>query len=231
MAEAKEKAPADKTAGREIEATADILATFEVGLEVALQKDISTGQNWAAMAGWLAGKAVILDGPRALVKQGILFGGNAVRARYLHLGRLYGFAANVLQVWREPMLVVLDWPERVEMMPLGSERRVSTRMSTNLTLMHAGGRTSSFAAQIDDLSRSGCRVRVERDRQTDRRFEPGSQIEITLELPGWDKPVAMKAEVRNVLTREGFLSLGSKFSEKEQAREREAIAVLVESQL
>jgi hypothetical protein len=228
---AKSPQPQTPAAGSVLTDQEEIAATLVVGCEVAVQKELSPERQWANLAGWLPGRGLILDGPRSLVTRGALFRGNPVTLRYLNLGVLYGFAGRVEQVVREPLMVVVGWPERLEVMALGAEPRAAAKLPAGLSLLHPGGRRTDFAATLEDLSRSGCRLRVERTRASEGRLEPGARVEVRLALPGSDEPAALAAEVRNSLTRESFIGLGLKFDTEGQDDRLAAVARVVERQL
>jgi hypothetical protein len=144
---------------------------------------------------------------------------------------LYGYAGRVEQVVREPLLVVVSWPERLEVMALGAEPRAAANLPAGLTLLHPGGRRTDFEATLEDLSPSGCRISLQRGRASEGRLERGAQVEVRITLPGATEPTVLAAEVRNSLSGERFLSLGIRFGAEGQDSQLAAVARVVDRQL
>ena len=207
-----------------------ITATMQVGNEVLVQKELSAERHWANFIGWIPGEFLFLDGPRQLVKMGFLFKGNVILVRYLYLGTMYGFTSKVYDLIGYPLMVLVEWPAKVEVMRPSSEPRAAANLEAHLFVLRPDGQHLKFPATLRDLSCSGCKLLVPRDKKSENRFSSGVQTAIQVQIPGQEKPLTLRAEVRNVLKQKDDIVLGLRFSE-DQPDKRAIIASIMERQL
>jgi len=207
-----------------------IAATMQVGNEVLVQKELSTDRHWANFVGWIPGEFLFLDGPRQLVKMGFLFKGNVILVRYLHLGTMYGFTSKVYDLIGYPLVVLVEWPAKVEVMRPSSEPRAAANLDAQLFVLRPDGQHMKFPSVLRDLSCSGCKLLVQRDKISENRFSPGLQTAIQVQIPGQEKLLTLRAEVRNILKQKDDIILGLRFFE-DQPDKRAIIAGIMESQL
>lgn len=207
-----------------------IAGTMQVSSEVLVQKELSNERYWANFVGWIPGEFIFLDGPRQLVKQGFLFKGNVIFVRYLHLGTMYGFSTKVYDIIGYPLTVLLEWPEKVDVMRPRTARRAASNLSAQLFLLQPDGDHSQFPAMLRDLSGAGCKVLVARDKDSENYFKAEAPAAVHVKIPGEDKPFTLRAEIRNILKQKKDIVLGLRFTE-DQPEKRAAIEVVVGRQI
>lgn len=209
MAEANSKDGPNRQVGL-ITNPSDMADTLEVGGYVLVQKEMGSQKTWCQILGWIIGKFLFLDGPSLWVGRGNLFKGNAILGRYLRLGRLYGFKCAVHEVVRDPLIVIVEWPEQVEAITLSSEMRAKT--SFPVTLMAAGvAGGGQIEAKLRDLSPLGCQLAIDSPPEEAKNLSQGDTAQLMITLPPEDQATALKADVRNVQARGRELLLGLRF--------------------
>lgn len=193
-------------------------AAFQVGLELIVQKEMSQEKQRATLLGWTAGEFLLLDGPAQWVAMGQLFTQNRLLVRFISLGLFYGLSAKVLTVFKNPLIVVLEWPRGLERIALSSENRYA--LNTPVEVAGQVGEDQfgpPHPGILTDISRGGCQVRVKRTPDSARDFFQGSQARLDLALPGRNAQTAILAQVRNTQRTGTDLIMGMRFLDGQEA--------------
>jgi|GEM_PF-2677910 len=196
-----------------IEEPSAIAASLQVGLEVIVQKDVGQEKQWATILGWSAEQFLLLDGPAVWAAAAQLFPQNRLLVRFISLGSFYGFDAKVLVLFKNPLLVVTEWPRQLERMALSQENRYAVNLPVELAPVEAeGGLGQNHAGALTDISQGGCQVRLKRAPATTRDFYKGSLARLGLRLTAGAPPIPLTAEVRNTQRTGTDLVLGMRFT-------------------
>lgn len=195
-----------------IDNPATIAACLQVGLEVIVQKDVGQEKQWASILGWSPEQFLLLDGPVAWASAAQLFPQNRLLIRFISLGSFYGFEAKVLVLFKNPLLVVTEWPRQLERMALSQENRYAVNLAVDLVALESDGSLGqTHSAILNDISQGGCQVRLRRSPATVRDFYKGSQARLFLKPAENAPPVQLTAEVRNTQRTGSDLVLGMRF--------------------
>lgn len=222
----------DKPAGGNllVDDPQEIARSLRLGQELIVQKEMAAEKHWASLAGWRENQYLLVDGPDFPVSTGSIFQNNVLLVRFLHLGRMFGFAAKVRAVVREPPLMVLSWPPSLEVVTLSQERRYAVDLAAHLTL-NPDAAAQSAEGRLRDLSAHGCQVVVQPgDLPSPQAVAKGTRARVSLALPGQAEPVLLSAEVRNLLKREDKLVVGLLF-DSGQEKVTGRIDLLLQQQL
>lgn len=196
-----------------IEDPSAIAASLQVGLEVIVQKDVGQEKQWATILGWSAEQFLLLDGPAVWAAAAQLFPQNRLLVRFVSLGSFYGFDAKVLVIFKNPLLVVTEWPRQLERMALSQENRYAVNLPVDLAPVEAeGGLGQTHSGALTDISQGGCQVRLKRTPATTRDFYKGSLARLGLRLTASAPPIPLTAEVRNTQRTGTDLVLGMRFT-------------------
>ncbi len=196
-----------------IEEPSAIAACLQVGLEVIVQKDVGQEKQWATILGWSSEQFLLLDGPVAWASAAQLFPQNRLLVRFISLGSFYGFDAKILVIFKNPLLVVTEWPRQLERMALSQENRYAVSLPMELAPVEAeGGLGQNHFGALNDISQGGCQVRLKRTPAATRDFYKGSQARINLRLAEGAPPVQLTAEVRNTQRTGSDLVMGMRFA-------------------
>lgn len=201
-----------------IEEPRQIQEVLRLGLEVIAQKESGSEKRSAVITGWSLGRYLILEGLSSMVFSGALFQGNSLLVRFQYLGGVFGFAAQVRAVIKDPPLVVLAWPAKVERVHLTSEKRVALELEVILQGNGSDGEAASSEVVLRDLSRGGGQLMLAANRVNQETFTPQTAVSISFVPPGKGQPVAMSAEVANTRATTGGLVLGVHFNEGQDAK-------------
>lgn len=197
---------------------AAMVTSFQVGLELIVQKEVSQEKQRANLVGWTAGEYLLIDGPSQWVAMGQLFAQNRLLVRFIALGQFYGFAAKVVTVYKNPLLVVLEWPRNLERIALSSENRYALSTPVEVAGQAGdGGYGEPHPGLLNDISKGGCQVRVKRTPEAARDFFQGSQARLDLNLPGRNAVTSIRAQVRNTQRTGTDLIMGMQFLEGQDA--------------
>lgn len=196
-----------------LEEPSAIAACLQVGLEVIVQKDVGQEKQWATILGWSPEQFLLLDGPVAWASAAQLFPQNRLLVRFISLGSFYGFDAKILVIFKNPLLVVTEWPRQLERMALSQENRYAVSLSMELAPVEAeGGLGQNHFGTLNDISQGGCQVRLKRTPAATRDFYKGSQARINLRLAESAPPIQLTAEVRNTQRTGSDLVMGMRFA-------------------
>lgn len=196
-----------------IDNPAAIAACLQVGLEVIVQKDVGQEKQWATIVGWSPEQFLLLDGPATWAAAAQLFPQNRLLIRFISLGSFYGFDAKVLVLFKNPLLVVTEWPRQLERMPLSRENRYAVNLAVELVALEGDGSLGpTHPAILTDISQGGCQVRLRRSPTTVRDFYKGGQARLILRLSEASAPILLTAEVRNIQRTGSDLVMGMRFA-------------------
>ena len=137
-----------------IDNPAAIAACLQVGLEVIVQKDVGQEKQWATIVGWSPEQFLLLDGPATWAAAAQLFPQNRLLIRFISLGSFYGFDAKVLVLFKNPLLVVTEWPRQLERMPLSRENRYAVTLAVDRLAKQASGSGGSGPHRGEGADRS-----------------------------------------------------------------------------
>lgn len=196
-----------------IEDPSAIAASLQVGLEVIVQKDVGQEKQWATILGWSPEQFLLLDGPAAWVGAAQLFPQNRLLIRFISLGSFYGFDAKILVIFKNPLLVVTEWPRQLERMALSQENRYAVNFPVELAPVEADGSLGqTHQGILNDISQGGCQVRLRRSPATTRDFFKDSLAKLSLKLSENSPEILLTAEVRNSQRTGSDLVMGMRFA-------------------
>lgn len=201
---------------------------LRVGHPLLLQKEISQEKTTCHVMGWEPGLYLALFVPARIGQLGFVFPGNAVLLRFVRLGKVYGFAAKVLESYSEYDLVLVEWPKRLEEVGLTSEMRLEINMQVNACVMKTTGLEflPPQPLKILDISKGGCRLCVSNNPANTATYFNDRHIQIKLPAQGLAQPVNIKAQIRNTSVSGDELELGVQFGpdqDQELAMVRESL--------
>jgi hypothetical protein len=128
--------------------------------------------------------------------------------RYLYRGTVYGFKCTLLGAVEKPAkLLLLSYPENIEMVSLRQHQRVQCLIPGRLELG-----STTYHGMVLDLSVSGCRFAFTTTTEDDLSMvKPGEDVYLSLHLPGLsiEKPLAIT--VKNVRKHADKVSVGGEF--------------------
>ncbi|MBI2422664.1 MAG: PilZ domain-containing protein [Candidatus Hydrogenedentes bacterium] len=180
-------------------------------VQIGLGKPVSRRLR-SALRGWRHGQFVLLDRPE--LSPGILYDfeiGHPLVIRFLRDGLACAFDTEAIDWdsrYQSPSLRV-KWPASMQCVPFRKSERLRLRIPC--TLHTAQG--PDMEAEIDDVSSSGCRVRLS------RRLEHGAQIRLSFSMPDGAIIDSMEATVRNVTPAGKGFAAGCEFKVGQEALE------------
>lgn len=190
---------------------------IEVGTELLIEIVNLSLKIKGALVGLEYGSYVILRlSPKDLVgnfrSEEVL--GSPIIVRYLFKGSVYGFKTSIANTVSNPARILFTkYPDKIE----GMNIRTNTRYSCILPARTTFG-DDTFDGAMVDISLEGGRCVIKRP--------PGPELEslysaidanktalIKLDLPGVDKPIDIKASIRNICKDIDRVSFGGSFDE------------------
>lgn len=143
--------------------------------------------------------------------------GSAIIVRYLFKGAVYGFKTSIMNTVSNPARILFTkYPENIE----GMNIRTNPRYSCILPARTAFG-DSAFNGAMVDISMEGGRCVIKRPPGPEMEslclaIDANKSAHIKLDLPGIDKPIDIKASVRNICKDNDKISFGASFDEISQ---------------
>lgn len=165
----------------------------------------------ARLIGWREGEYLICTLPELGGKPMDLAVGEAVSLRYVLDGEVYALNGRVRGKVLEPEpLFLLDYPERIERVPLRADHRVPVRLPAVISWLPAGGRTPVGLAFgfLRDLTTDGGQLEVPVPETAD---PSGRTLTVTFGV-GLEREVRTTALVRNFVRDGKSCRLGVSFN-------------------
>jgi hypothetical protein len=144
---------------------------------------------------------------------------NSVIIRYIleeDTGEVIAFKSKVTFMLSKPgNLVFLSFPLAIQNMDLRSEQRQQIRIATRL--LHSKDHSSIGDAVIMDLSTSGCRIGMKKERLK-KKLSTQDVIVIRVKAPD-QSDVDIQGELKNQRTEDGLVYFGIKFVKSAEVME------------
>ncbi len=198
-----------KIDARMIQRRAQAKLAVNVG-DMALVEPQGVGERFKSIfLGWDSGRCVILRLPAKLELRDHLYSGKPVIVRFLNCaGEVCGFESLIQGITYKPQqLLLLDYPEYVEVFSLRKENRVDCFLPATLLLdEHA------LDAHILNISTGGCRLGLQQDTARNHPFTPDQNLRCEFQMLGFaENPHTFSGVVRTVSMAKDKCFLGLEF--------------------
>lgn len=194
-------------------------------LQSSFQIEIPGFQNRykSYLVGKEEGKYLIIKSPAIANGQDFFMKNKDLTIRYIYQGSVYGFRSSVIHsLWDNFNVLFIKFPSSIENYNLRSAKRLPCYLPARLEVVtKAKHRKLNFQGTISDLSKGGCRIRINR-KELAGISEPlqfKSEILIYLNLPAINDELTLSGEVRNTSQDQEGLALGIKFVELDNKTE------------
>lgn len=194
-----------------------VSARLRVGLAVLLRRPMGGGDFWCTLAGWDRGEWLLLNSVERLVLSGSLMKGAGLDFRFLSRGAVHGFSAAVRALFIDPPLLMVGWPQTLQVLPLSGEKRSEVFFEVEVMTGGEEDRPGKQRAQVLDISRHGCQIELPRLPLEDTVLSQGDRLSLVMPLPGEDTEARLEAEVRSVAVFRDSLNVGLKFTAGQEA--------------
>ena len=205
---------------------------LSVGQTLAVQREGSADKDKMTTAGWVEEGAVFVLAPRRIILSGGLRINDSVVVRFVSRGLVCAFTAAVAGLVAELDLLVLTWPQTIEIVALTTQPRVPVLIPARFILTSPGGEQDDPGLEviITDLSNSGCQISLEPTPLLKGALAPGLEGSISFPLTKGLFIEKLAVEVKSALVQAGKLVAGLKFRPEENL-ELDQIAKVLETQL
>lgn len=137
--------------------------------------------------------------------------------RYLFKGSVYGFKTSIINTVSSPARMLFTrYPDKIEGMNIRANRRYSCILPVRATLGD-----DTYDGVIVDICMDGGRCVIRKPQTSDmdglyRAIDANKAAGIKLNLPGVDRPLDIKASIRNISKDNDRVSFGASFGEMAQ---------------
>jgi hypothetical protein len=203
-----------------------IVRTMYVGNPVELHYQFSPAKFMGVFGGWLYEEMVFFLLPKgsSLVHQ--LQRGDYLIARYLERGNAYGAKLLLRRVYPADGMLVVAWPESLEVLQISQDARIKVAYPAYLYLHCSDREIRSFDGGLVDLSSGGCRIQIARSKFAEFTPEIGKKTVISIYVPHIDKNINLSAVVRNTMGLDRQYSIGVQFHPEQEFKIRMLTGVL-----
>jgi c-di-GMP-binding flagellar brake protein YcgR len=186
--------------------TKDVCIGLGFGTPLNVQFE-GVGSAKTTLVGIDRDRCLIIKPPSLTGIETRLFKKNQTVVSYLHEGMVYGFRCSLIGIIKTPFpLLILSYPEAAETLNLRKHKRISCLLTGRI---RAGEEDRKIA--ITDLSPSGCHLNVPDAALDPQKVDPGSAIEITMEMALIQQTVTLAGVVKNVHTGADGQAMGVEF--------------------
>lgn len=200
-----------KVDARLIQRRAQANLAVNVG-DTALVEPQGVGERFkTSFLGWEAGRCVIIRLPAKLELRDHLYSGKLVIVRFLNCtGEVCGFESVIQGITYKPQqLLLLDYPEYVEVFSLRKENRVDCFLPATLLLDD-----NRLDVHILNISTGGCRLGLPQDEARDHPLKPDQHLRCEFQMLGFaERPNEFSGVVRTVAMNKGKCFLGVEFTD------------------
>jgi|GEM_PF-3736963 len=209
-----------------------VCRALAVGQTLSVQRKGSADKDRMTTAGWVEEESVFVLAPRRVILSGGLRINDPVVARFVSRGLVCAFTAAVDGLVAELDLLVLTWPEAIEIVALTKQPRIQVLIPARFNLNSLGGGQGypGLEVIITDLSNSGCQISLEPTPLLKGALAPGLEGSISFPLTKGLFIEKLGVEVKSALVQAGKMVAGLKFRPEEHL-ELEQIAKVLETQL
>jgi len=185
-------------------------------LQLVIGSDHDNVNCGSTLLGWKAQAWLICEWPFHFGQAVPCETGTLCLVRTMVAGKLVAYQSEVRMTQMSPLpLLYLAFPKRIEEIPLRKEVRVASHEPLLLVQGVQGdvrlalpNRSAPVGGLLQDLSLSGCRIVVQRQRIN---VTLGATIYLEFELIGIGHVTHLAGSIKNIAERDGALSLGIEF--------------------
>jgi c-di-GMP-binding flagellar brake protein YcgR len=185
-------------------------------LQLVIGSDHDTVNCGSTLLGWKAQAWLICEWPFHFGQAVPCETGTPCLVRTMVAGKLVAYQSEVRMTQMSPLpLLYLAFPKRIEEIHLRKEVRVASHEPLLLVQGVQGdvrlalpNRSAPIGGLLQDLSLSGCRIVVQRQRTN---VTLGATIYMEFELIGIGHVTHLAGSIKNIAERDGTLSLGIEF--------------------
>ena len=184
-------------------------------LQLVIGSDHDKVNCGSTLLGWKAQAWLICEWPFHFGQAVPCETGTHCLVRAMVAGKLVAYQSEVRMAQMSPLpLLYLAFPKRIEEIHLRKEVRVAS--NEPLLLMQGQGdvrlalpnRSAPIGGLLQDLSLSGCRIVVQRQRTN---VALGATVYLEFELIGIGHVTHLAGSIKNIAERDGALSIGIEF--------------------
>ena len=189
----------------------DVEKSLAVGETMLMQGKSRSSPFKVTLAGWILGDSILVYPPLAVLAAGQIVKEEFLMVRYLLLGNVFGFETTVRKIVFDPPLVILDWPEQVEVASISHEERVLARMNINAVLYNTLKQKVPVKAMLIEISTGGCRIKMAWNNDFMEYCLPEAQVDLELVINRAGNALNVQSQVRNFAKQGNFAVLGLQF--------------------
>lgn len=196
-----------------LHAISEVENSLCVGETLLVQGKLRTQPFKVSLAGWVAGEMVLVAPSIAVLAAGQIVKEEFLLVRYLFLGKVYGFETTALKIVLDPPLVILEWPDVVEVAAVSRELRSQAKMPVEVTFYEDGQAIGTGPAILTELSPGGCRVKTVWQNEYMASYVPDSSLLVQITIGPNQGSMVMRCTVRNFSRQNNYAVLGLQISD------------------
>lgn len=210
----------------------EIERVLSMGEAMLIQGKLRSQPYKSILAGWIPGECIILAPSLAVLAAGQIVKEELLQVRYLLLGKVYGFETTVTRITLNPPLVIVEWPDEMEVASVSREVRQSANIPVVIVFYNETGQQilGSANATMTELSEGGCRLKTLWQNEVMENYLPGSKVRVETGLGLASAPLTLNYIVRNFSRQGNYAVLGLQLAE-ESCSDKDQICSILKMQL
>jgi hypothetical protein len=200
--------------------------SLSIGETVLMQGKLRTNPVKALLAGWIPNECVMLSPPLSILAAGQFVKDEFLLVRYLFLGKVFGFETIVRKMILDPSLVIVNWPDQVEVASISKEIRLRAHLEVSVILYNELKQEIPLKGMLIEISKGGCRIKIPWNNDFMEYCIPGSLLELHMGLYRDKKPLNIACVVRNFSKQGGYANMGLQFNESSEEFKKELDYIL-----
>ena len=208
----------------------EVEASLSVGEIMVVQGKLRSQPYKAPLAGWVPGESIFISPSLAVLASGQIVKDEFLLVRYLFLGNVFGFETTATKVILDPPLVILEWPERVEVAAVTREARFMAKVPIMSVFYNSQGEVvGRCKGSLIELSLGGCRIKTHWQNELMEFYLPGSRISLETPLNLGGLPLKLDCVLRNFSRQGDLIIMGLQIMGEKMVKDR--INTILELQL
>jgi hypothetical protein len=211
---------------KSISAVYEVESSLSIGETVLMQGKLRDNPVKAVLAGWIASDCILLSPPLSILAAGQFVKDEFLLIRYLFLGKVFGFETIVRKMVLDPPMVIVSWPDQVEVASISREVRLRARMEVLIVLYNEAKQEVPIKGHLIEISKGGCRIKIPWNSDYMEYCIPGSMLELHLGLHHDRDPLKVSCIVRNFSKQGSHANMGLQFDNNSQEFKKELDYIL-----
>ncbi|MDR1396436.1 MAG: PilZ domain-containing protein [Desulfarculales bacterium] len=204
----------------------EVEGSLAIGETVLMQGKLRDNPVKAVLAGWIASECVLLSPPLSILAAGQFVKDEFLLIRYLFLGKVFGFETIVRKMVLDPPMVIVSWPDQVEVASISREIRLRARLEVLIILYNETKQEVPVKGLLIEISKGGCRIKISWNNDYMEYCIPGSLLELHLGLYHDKNPLKVSCIVRNFSKQGGYANMGLQFDNNSEKFKEELDYIL-----